>query len=161
MVLKYVIVGDYDDTSLKILQGMGFGPDNGGAIVTWNLEYPFTNASPTDWDPIEHGSTPSAQIANMTREFRVQSSSGPGSSSFISLNHDVAPTTADFRKNGALVPKHIKPLAQRSIEYLKTKKWQFVTIDQCLGRPIGSMLRQPNPSDNVCGDEFSEDGFTC
>lgn len=139
--------GDYDAPSLRVLQNMGYGADQGGAIVTWNDD-------PADWDPLSYSTDPATAINDMLKEFQNEMKSF-GGSKFISLDHDTWNTTADFRTaaaGGTLVPKNIKPLAQRIYEYLKGAGYSMVRLDQCLGRPVGSMYRTPNANDDVCGD---------
>ncbi|KAK9739885.1 hypothetical protein K7432_018356 [Basidiobolus ranarum] len=67
---------------------------------------------------------------------------------FISLNHDVWNTTADFRPES--YSKTI-PLAQRPIEYLQGRGWNLVNLPECLGS--APFYRDPNPNDNSCGEE--------
>ncbi|KAH7392398.1 hypothetical protein DE146DRAFT_139450 [Phaeosphaeria sp. MPI-PUGE-AT-0046c] len=139
--------GDYDANSLAVLQGMGYGEDAGGAIVTWDLD-------PVDWDPSVHGNTPNVQIADMVNEFTTQiGNTAPGASTFMTLNHDVWNTTADFRTpaQGANYP-NVVPLAQKVVELLKPKGFKFVTLDECLGKPAGSFYRPATPDDSVCSD---------
>ncbi|KAJ4402048.1 hypothetical protein N0V91_007553 [Didymella pomorum] len=139
--------GDYNDDSLAVLQGMGYGEDAGGAIVTWDLD-------PVDWDPSQHGTTPTAQIADMVNEFNVQiGSTTPAASTFMTLNHDVWNTTADFRTSAQGGPyPNVIPLAQKVIELLKPKGFNFVTLDECLGKAAGSFYRPETPTDRVCSD---------
>lgn len=116
-----------------------------------------------------HGATIPAQIADMLKEFQLQTTpqanlglptfdkgwtgQTSGSPSTISLNHDTWATTADFRTNGLVIPLQTTPLAQQAIEYLKSRNFNLVRIDQCLGFPIDSMYRAPNPNDDNCGDK--------
>lgn len=139
--------GDYDFNSLAVLQGMGYGEDSGGAIVTWDLD-------PVDWDPYVHGSTSNAQISDMVNEYRTQiGTTQPTASTFMTLNHDVWNTTADFRTTaqGGHYPD-VVPLAQKVVELLKPAGWNFVTLDECLGKPAGSFYRPYTPTDTVCSD---------
>ncbi|KAH7081987.1 hypothetical protein BKA63DRAFT_223896 [Paraphoma chrysanthemicola] len=139
--------GDYDLNSLAVLQGMGFGEDSGGTITTWDVD-------PVDWDPSQHGNTPTVQIADMLREYVDQIGSvQPGASTFNTLNHDVHNTTADFRTTaqGGNYP-NVVPLAQKVVELLKPKGWNFVTMDECMGRAPGSFYRPATPSDSICSD---------
>jgi peptidoglycan/xylan/chitin deacetylase (PgdA/CDA1 family) len=139
--------GDYDANSLAVLQGMGYGDDSGGAVVTWDLD-------PVDWDPSQHGTTPNAQIADMVNEFKTQvGSTTPAASTFMTLNHDVWNTTADFRTTaqGGTYP-NVVPLAQKVVELLKPAGFKFVTLDECLGKPAGSFYRPITPSDSICSD---------
>ena len=145
-VVHICIVGDYGDVdapSLKVLQGMGYGPDAGGAIVSWN------------WDPVDWSGRSVAEIQVMAQQLNNISAGA------ISLNHEVAPTTADFRVNGSLIPNGIKPFAQVMIEFLKAKGWNLVTVDKCLGFPAGSMYRPSTPTDLVCGDSSAFGGISC
>lgn len=139
--------GDYDANSLGVLQGMGYGEDSGGAIVSWDLD-------PVDWDPSVHGNTPKAQIADMLNEFVQQiGSTTAGASTFMTLNHDVWNTTADFRTSAQGGPyPGVVPLAQKVVELLKPKNFKFVTLDECLGKPAGSFYRAETPNDAVCSD---------
>jgi peptidoglycan/xylan/chitin deacetylase (PgdA/CDA1 family) len=139
--------GDYDANGLAVLQGMGYGDDSGGAVVTWDLD-------PVDWDPSQHGTTPNAQIADMVNEFKTQvGSTTPAASTFMTLNHDVWNTTADFRTTaqGGTYP-NVVPLAQKVVELLKPAGFKFVTLDECLGKPAGSFYRPATPSDSICSD---------
>jgi peptidoglycan/xylan/chitin deacetylase (PgdA/CDA1 family) len=139
--------GDYDANSLAVLQGMGYGEDAGGAIVTWNLD-------PVDWDPSVHGNTFNAQVADMANEYTAQIGiTKPTDSMFMTLNHDVWNTTADFRTTaqGGNYPNNV-PLAQKVVELLKPAGWKFVTLDECLGMPAGSFYRPYTPTDLVCSD---------
>lgn len=137
--------GDYDNSTLRILQGLGYGDDSKGAIVDWNLD-------PVDWDPPQHGNTPKQQINDMVNEINIGTVDGPLQSSWLSLMHDTQNTTADFRVNGSILKLGLKPFAQRAVEYLKPKGWTFVRLDQCMGQAVGSMYRAPNANDDVCGD---------
>ncbi|KND00854.1 uncharacterized protein SPPG_03958 [Spizellomyces punctatus DAOM BR117] len=154
--------GDYDETSLKILRGLGYSTDTTlkttGAIVSWNLD-------PVDWNPFVHGATIAAQVADMQKEFQTQTAGSTAATSrFITLNHDVWNTTADFRPKGqgqlaSQVPP-VKPLAQQAIEYFLSKNYKFARVDECLGFAKNSMYRQPTPNDEVCGP-WNSDGSAC
>ncbi|ORX90608.1 glycoside hydrolase/deacetylase [Basidiobolus meristosporus CBS 931.73] len=120
--------GDTDSNSRKVLKRMGF------TVVTWNID-------PVDWNPIN-------SIDEMYMEFVNQSgNTSPLEGKFISLDHDVWNTTADFRSPN--YPRTL-PLAQRAIEYLKCRGWKLVNLPTCLGEQ--PYYRAPNPSDEVCGD---------
>jgi peptidoglycan/xylan/chitin deacetylase (PgdA/CDA1 family) len=148
--------GDYDATSLRVLQGLGYGEDSNGAIVTWNLDE-------MDWDPAASGTTPTQQINEMTTGLEQDTKNQITKTGFVTLNHDVWNTTADFRPapNGTLVPNKIKPFTQRTIEYLQSQKWKLVLLDECLGRPTGSLYRSVTPSDTICGDSGSYGAGSC
>ncbi|KAK9761750.1 hypothetical protein K7432_013121 [Basidiobolus ranarum] len=121
--------GDTDGPSRKILQKMGY------TVVTWSVD-------PVDWNPEN-------SIDEMYQEYIDQTgSTNPSVGKFISLNHDVWNTTADFRPEN--YPKTI-PLAQRAIEYLLGRGWNLVNLAECL--ESAPLYREPNPSDNSCGDE--------
>ncbi|KAI9105761.1 hypothetical protein DFS34DRAFT_27815 [Phlyctochytrium arcticum] len=150
--------GDYDSAALKVLRGLGYYKDTAlgfkGAVVNWNLD-------PVDWDPSVHGSTIAAQVTDLRKEYVDQTAGVTAAKSkFITLNHDVHNTTADFRPNGQLLTQTppVKPLAQQAVEYIKTKGYRFVTIDECLGFPVGSMYRAPTMTDENCG---YGDGSAC
>lgn len=127
--------GDYDGNSLQVLQGMGY------SIIAYNVD-------PVDWDAKSYSDNVQAQISAMTYEIINQTATKGG---FISQNHDVAPTTADFRERGFFVTNKVKPLAQEAIEHLQSKGLKLVRLDECLGLPHDSMYRSPNPNDLVCG----------
>ncbi|ORX91323.1 glycoside hydrolase/deacetylase [Basidiobolus meristosporus CBS 931.73] len=121
--------GDTDAPARKILKRMGY------TVVTWNVD-------PVDWDPAN-------TIDEMYQEYIGQTgSTDPKVGRFISLNHDVWNTTADFRPEN--YPKTI-PLAQRAIQYLKGRGWKLVNLADCL--QTGPLYRDANPSDSSCGDE--------
>jgi len=145
--------GDFDATSLRVLQGLGYGEDSGGAIVTWNLDA-------VDWDPAGYGTTTTVQVAGMMDSIKEDTKNQISKTGFVTLNHDVWNTTADFRNPGALLPG-VKPFTQQFVEYMKTQKWKFVRLDECLGRPVGSMYRAATPSDLYCGDSGSYGGGSC
>ncbi|KAK9717737.1 hypothetical protein K7432_005957 [Basidiobolus ranarum] len=120
--------GDTDTTSLKVLKRMGY------TVVNWNVD-------PVDWNPVN-------TIDEMFQGYVNQTgSTDPTIGKFISLDHDVWNTTADFRPIN--YPKTI-PLAQRVIEYLKGRNWKLVSLPECLGS-TKAFYRDPNPSDRVCG----------
>ncbi|KAK9728922.1 hypothetical protein K7432_000675 [Basidiobolus ranarum] len=119
--------GDTDSYSRQVLKRMGY------TVVTWNV-------NPVDWNPVN-------SIDEMYLEYVNQSGSASTlEGKFISLNHDVWNTTADFRSPS--YPKTL-PLAQRAIEYLKCRGWKLVSLPACLGEQ--PYYRNPNPSDEVCG----------
>lgn len=139
--------GDTNDDSLAVLQGLGYGVDSGGVVVSWDLDI-------VDWNPAVHGNTPQAQINDEVAELQRQiANTQPADSTFLTLNHDVWNTTADFRTpdQGGNYP-NIVPYAQRAIELLKPAGWNFVTLDECMGKPAGSFYRPSNPNDYVCSD---------
>jgi hypothetical protein len=122
-----------------------------------------------DWNPTIHGLDIPAQIADELKEYQLQTTpqankglptlpqswtgATTGSPSTIALNHDVWAPTADFRPNGLVIPLKTTPLVQQAVEYLKSRNFNLVTVDQCVGRKVGSMYRNPNPNDDVCGDQ--------
>ncbi|ORY01604.1 glycoside hydrolase/deacetylase, partial [Basidiobolus meristosporus CBS 931.73] len=119
--------GDTDGPSRKILYKMGY------TVVNWNVD-------PVDWNPVN-------SIDEMYQEYVDQTgSTSPQVGKFISLNHDVWNTTADFRPES--YPRTI-PLAKRSIDYLLGRGWRVVNLAECLqSQPF---YREPNPSDSKCG----------
>ncbi|ORY01603.1 glycoside hydrolase/deacetylase [Basidiobolus meristosporus CBS 931.73] len=119
--------GDTDGPSRKILYKMGY------TVVNWNVD-------PVDWNPVN-------SIDEMYQEYVDQTgSTSPQVGKFISLNHDVWNTTADFRPES--YPRTI-PLAKRSIDYLLGRGWRVVNLAECLQSP--PFYREPNPSDSKCG----------
>ena len=144
--------GDIGNNAAKILQAMGYAPDSNGGkagIILWNMD-------PVDYNPSIHGTGAVNQINDMLNEYKLQLNPPAnlglpsidstftggviGSPSTISLMHDIWSTTADFRPNGLIIPKQTVPLTQKAVEYLKTKGYQMVRIDECLGFPIDSMV---------------------
>lgn len=146
--------GDYDAYSLRVLQGMGYGEDNGGAIVLWNLDA-------VDWDPAGYGTTTTDQVQGMMDSIKQDTKNKLAKTGFVTLNHDVWNTTADFRNPGGSMLPTVKPFTQQFVEYMKSQKWRFVRLDECLGKPINSMYRKANPSDLYCGDSGSYGGGSC
>ncbi|KAK9685373.1 hypothetical protein K7432_015517 [Basidiobolus ranarum] len=121
--------GDTDKPSLSVLKRMGY------TVVTWNVD-------PVDWNPKN-------KLDEMFQEYVSQTgSTDPKVGKFISLDHDVWNTTADFRPGS--YPATI-PLAQRAIEYLQGRGWKLVNLAGCLNS--APFYRDPNPSDNSCGEE--------
>ncbi|ORX91324.1 glycoside hydrolase/deacetylase [Basidiobolus meristosporus CBS 931.73] len=119
--------GSTDPISLKILKRMGY------TVVNWNVD-------PVDWNPAN-------SIDQMFQAFVDQAGNAdPTLGKFISLNHDVWNTTADFRPES--YPKVI-PLAQRLVEYLESRGWRLTNLASCLGQP--PLYRDPTPSDQRCG----------
>lgn len=156
---------------------------NGGkaGIISWNLDsvdwyalhHSFSSLehilTRLCRDPSLHGTGIPTQISDMLNEFKLQTTpqknlglpsfdngwtgKTSGSPSTISLNHDTWATTADFRSNGLVIPLKTTPLAQKAIEYLKSRNFNLVRIDQCLGFPVDSMYRSSNRNDDNCGDK--------
>lgn len=128
-------------SSFSVLQAMGYGPDATGGIIGWDFD-------PQDWNQHKYGANNTlVEMQNLMSS--LNRSIPPGA---ISLLHDVAPITADF---GTLIPRGIKPFAQIIVEYFLGNGWNFVTVDECIGNPVGSMYRHPSGSDFVCGDSAS------
>lgn len=90
----------------------------------------------------------------MVNEFKTQIGTTPSTqSTFMTLNHDVWNTTADFRipAQGRNYP-NVVPLAQKVVELLKPNGWNSVTLDECLSKAAGSFYRPYTPTDTVCAD---------
>ncbi|ORX91236.1 glycoside hydrolase/deacetylase, partial [Basidiobolus meristosporus CBS 931.73] len=121
--------GSTDNSSLAVLQRMGY------TVTTWNVD-------PVDWNPANSIDQMYANYLNQT------GAADPQVGKFISLDHDVWNTTADFRPVN--YPKTI-PLAQRIIEYLQGLKWNLVPLSQCLGSS-SPFYRDPTPSDQPSAD---------
>ena len=121
--------GDISSQGSRLLRRMGFE-----AFVHWKVD-------PRDWDPEFFGIDPKTQINGMMNK---TFSTRPKST--ISLNHDVVPTTADFKFLGKT---GIKPLTQKMVEFLEGQGFKFVTIDKCIGKPVGSMYRPIYPYDYI------------
>ena len=137
--------GDFGDlesnsSSLKVLQAMGYGLDAQGGIIGWNFDS-------QDWKQDLYGAN------NTDRQLFDMSASLNGTipSGAIALLHDTSPISSDFRPFGSLIPLNIKPFTQVAIEYLSQRN--FVTVDECIGNPVGSMYRPVTKSDLVCGDK--------
>ncbi|RUS25828.1 hypothetical protein BC938DRAFT_471593 [Jimgerdemannia flammicorona] len=114
--------GDYTDEALRVAYGLGL------TMFQWNLD-------PMDWE-----NNPSATEITTITAAATNPSTNYG---YLLLDHDVQPNTANF--NATYAP----PLAKRGIDYLISKKYKMVKVNECAGK--GPMYRAPRPSDYKCG----------
>lgn len=135
--------GDFDSPSLRVMQGLGYGEDSGGAIIMWNLDE-------VDWDPSSYGPNISTQIKGMTDGLKEDVTTG-NDTSWITLNHDIWKSTADFRKDGDILSKGLVPFTKKTVDFFRSKNIKIVSLETCLGRLPGSLYRAVDGNDQFCG----------